>query len=131
MKLNGALLTINILAKAPFLLLSWSSFSLCSLYFVHAYASCVWGEGMELFVYLKIVKIVVSIKTIGTLFCHWQRRDELPSKTVKGSHRMGGVRNLLKISAPFPLIRTFRMSPSRWTIPSNQYCKVLEKLCSF
>jgi hypothetical protein len=32
------------------------------------------------------------------------------AESLKSSHKTGGVRNLLKISAPLPLIRTFRMS---------------------
>jgi hypothetical protein len=39
------------------------------------------------------------------------RRHLFVTPCVKGSHRMGDGRNLLKISAPLPLIRTFRMSP--------------------
>ncbi len=47
------------------------------------------------------------------------------AESLKGSHRMGDGRNLLKISASLPLIRTFLMSPllpdlSRSTVPLKQ-----------
>jgi hypothetical protein len=46
--------------------------------------------------------------------------------TLKGSHRMGGRQNWLKISGPLPFINTvsmkifhFHSDPSRWTGPLN------------
>jgi hypothetical protein len=49
-----------------------------------------------------------------------------PAITLNGSHRLRGARNPLKIRAPFPLIKTFRMSkfrpdPSGWTIPLRHH----------
>jgi hypothetical protein len=87
------------------------------------------GLGMDLFLFFKIVKtVLLFLLKRGTLFCHWQRwydfhrrhfnwfqnfqsKTRKRSKTLKGSLRMGGGRNMLKISALLPLIRTFQMNP--------------------
>jgi hypothetical protein len=64
---------------------------------------------------LKGAMIFIAAIPIGCKVANKKTRG--PSKILKGSQRMRGRRNFLKISAPHPLNRTFRMSPdpSRWT----------------
>ena len=98
------------------------------MYLLPAYASCEVGRGMDLFVYCKIVKIVLFIKNKGPCsaidkgtmiliaaipigFQIANQKTRRRSKTLKGSQRMGGQATFSENLRAAPFNKDNRMSP--------------------